>query len=325
MQGVNVEVRRRKCNACVKKVPPIVTKDILHRIIDIGGNEMIKSKGSDGTIRPDQNTFDIKDLEAKSNTELLEAIEAMMARPAEEIDGDFVDACLDILQDREPVMEDYDPQATLDRLHEEHPALFEIEEAPPAKAAPAKHRRRVPLLRYTGAFVAAVLCLVVTANAFGYHPIQAFFRWVNDTVQIFSNPSGLMELPPDDPSEYHSLDEALETSGLESADRISWIPKDYSITRVQIDKFKNTVQASAIYESNRGELVVRILAVDGGDWSIRAESSFEGLEYRHNNTVYYISSNFDIIKTGWEDDRYSYEISGQVSEEEVKKMIDSIT
>ncbi len=290
---------------------------------------MVKNGGSGNTIGPRRCTHDIKSLESKTNTELLKAIDDMMALPAEEIDTDFVNACLDLLQDRAPITEAYDPQKTLDRLHEEHPALFEIEE-PPVKTAPKaakkpKHGWDAMVFRYTGAFVAAALCLVVTANAFGYNPIQALFRWVGDTIQLYSNPSGLMELPPDDPSEYHSLDEALEANGLESADRITWIPRDYAFSDAQVSKFNNTVQVSAIYESARGELVIRILAVDRADWSTKAESDFEGIEYRRNDTVYYISSNFDITKAGWENDGYSYVISGQISEEEVKKMIDSIT
>lgn len=290
---------------------------------------MVKNGGSGNTIGPRRCTHDIKSLESKTNTELLKAIDDMMALPAEEIDTDFVNACLDLLQDRAPITETYDPQKTLDRLHEEHPALFEIEE-PPVKTAPKaakkpKHGWDAMVFRYTGAFVAAALCLVVTANAFGYNPIQALFRWVGDTIQLYSNPSGLMELPLDDPSEYHSLDEALEANGLESADRITWIPKDYSLSYIQVSPHNKMLQVSAIYEAERGELVVRILTVDKADWSTKAESAFEGIEYRHNDTVYYISSNFDITKAGWEDDKYSYEISGQASDKEIIKMIDSIT
>lgn len=287
---------------------------------------MIKSTGSDATSRPSQNIFDIKSLESKSNTELLGAIDDMMALPAEEIDMDFVNECLDILQKRTPVMEDYDPMETLDKLQEEHPALFEIEDTPPVKATPApRHSRIAGAFRRATTFVAVVLCLVVTANAFGYKPVQALFQWFDDTVQSFSNPSGLMNLPADDPSEYHSLDEALEANGLESAQRITWIPKDYALSRIRVSPRDKMLQIAAIYESERGDLAVRILTIDDADWHWSAESDFDGTEYTQNSTVYYISSNFDIMKAGWQDNQYSYEISGQISEEEIKKMIDSIT
>lgn len=286
---------------------------------------MIKDLGSGKTNRPDQNTFDIKTLEAKTNTELLEAIDEMVNRPVEEIDVDFVDACLDILQVRAPVAEDFDPQTSWDRFREKHSALFEIEEELPIKAAPSKRRRAAPLLRYAGAFVAAMLCLVVTANAFGYNPIQAFLKWVNDTIQIYSNPSGMMELPPDDPSEYHSLEDALEACGLSSADHITWIPKDYSVFSVRVTSVGSITKVTAIYEADRGELAIRILEMEDTEWNGTAESDEGGTEYERNGTVYYVTSNYDVTKAGWKDEKYSYVISGQVSEKELKEIIDSIT
>lgn len=287
---------------------------------------MTKDKGSGHQIRPSRNTFDRKDLEAKTNTELLQAIDEMLARPVENVDGDFVDACLDILQGRAPVAENYDSRAVLGRLHEEHPALFELEEDSPVKAAPPKRRRRaVPLLRYTGAFLAAMLCLVVTANALGYNPIETFLRWVNDTIQIYSNPPGRKELPPDDPSEYHSLDEALEACGASDADRITWIPKDYSILSVRVTSVGNLTKITAIYEAERGELAIRVLGIGDTEWNGIAESDWSGTAYEHNGAIYYVTSNYDVVtKAGWKDGRYSYEISGQVSEDEMKEILNSI-
>lgn len=286
---------------------------------------MIKDKGPGDKTKPGQNTFEIKDLKTKTNTELLQAIDEMLAQPVEEIDRDFVDACLDILQGRAPVAENYDPQTALDRLHEEHPAVFEIEEEPPVKAEPQQRRQNRLRLRYVGVLAATMLCLVVTANAWGYNPIQTFLKWVNDTIQIYSNPSGMMELPADDPSEYHSLEEALEACGATSADRITWVPKDYSISYIQVTLRDDMTQVSAIYEADRGELAIRILKVENTDWNGIAESDLDGTEYEHSGTTYYVTSNYEATKAGWKDGQYSYEISGQVSEDEMKKILDSIT
>lgn len=287
---------------------------------------MIEKRASSATAKFGQDTPDIKSLETKSNVELLKAIDDMLAQPAEEINMDFVDACLDILQERAPVMEDYDPQAAWDAFQDKHSLLLEPEEKPSSKVAPVPNRARSRrMVRYAGTFVAAVLCITVTANAFGYHPVRSFFKWINDTVQVYTNPSGLMELPADDPSEYHSLEEALDACGATSADRITWIPKDYSLSSVRMSSFSELVKISAIFESDRGDLVIRILGLDGWEWNGVAEGSVEGTEYTHNGTTYYITSNFDFVKAGWQDEKYSYEISGQISEEEIKKMIDSIT
>lgn len=284
---------------------------------------MMKGQGSENTVRPNQITFDIESLRSKTNTELLAAMDEMLARPAEEIDGDFVDACLDILQDRAPVEETFDPQEALDRLHGEHPALFE--EELPAKAPGRKRGRPFPLSRYAGVAAAAVLCLVVTANAFGYNPIQALFRWVNDTIQTFSNSSGVMELPPDDPGEYHSLDEALEACGANTASRITWIPKDYSIANVWATSSGDLLLVTAIYTAERGEISIRIIDSNGTDLRGIVESDLDGFVYEKNGSTYTITSNYELTKAIWSDEKYSYELSGQISEHEMKKILDSIT
>lgn len=283
---------------------------------------MMKGQGSENTVRPDQITFDIESLRSKTNTELLAAMDEMLARPAEEIDGDFVDACLDILQDRAPVEETFDPQEALDRLHGEHPALFE--EEPPARA-PGRKRGGSPLFRYAGVAVAAVLCLVVTANAFGYNPIQAFFRWVNDTIQVYSNPSGVMEFPRDDLRQYHSLDEALAACGANEAARITWIPKDYSIVNIEVISNAKLLLVSTVFEAERGDLMIRIIDTEGTDMRGIAEGELDGYKYEKNGTEYYITSNYDFTKAGWNDEKYSYVISGQVSKSEMEKILDSIT
>lgn len=287
---------------------------------------MIKKKGSGATVSSSQDMSDIKSLESKSNTELLEVINDMMALPAEQIDMGLLDACLDILQKRAPVMENYDPQAEWEAFQDKHSLLLELGKKPSSQEVPSpKHARSRWVVRYAGTLVAAVLCIVVAAEAFGYHPVQSLIKWINDTVQVYTNPSGLMELPTDNPSEYHSLEEALDACGATSADRITWVPKDYSISSVRMSTISELIKISAIFESDRGDLVFRIFGLDGGEWNSIAEGSVEGIEYTRNGTTYYITSNYDFVKAGWQDEKYSYEISGQISEEEIKKMIDSIT
>ena len=48
----------------------------------------------------------------------------------------------------------------------------------------------------------------------GFQPVQAVLRWAEGIIQIYTNPSGIMELPDDDPGEYHSLYEALAANGI---------------------------------------------------------------------------------------------------------------
>lgn len=267
----------------------------------------------------------IKALSSKSNSELLEMIDQAMRHSADKLDTDLVNACLDLLQTRAPVMEEYDPKSSLDKFREAHPAICQFDE-PPTHAEKSKARYSGnSFLRCAGILVAGILCLIIIANAFGYHPVQGLFLWVNNTIQLLHNPSGLMELPADDPSEYHSLDEALDACDAAEADRITWIPKDYSLSNVRVSTLSKLMRITAVYKSDRGELSIRIIELDSINLSGITEGDLERKEYSRNDTICYITSNFERMKAGWQDDKYSYEISGHITEEELKKMIDSVS
>lgn len=283
---------------------------------------MVKNNGF-GIPGTSPDGFEIESLLSKTNEELMEIMGEMLSRPAEEIDTDFVDACLDILQDRAPIDTDFDPAAAQVRLRMENPELFVLDE-PSAQPTPQRQKRARSVFRYAGVLAATLLCLVLTANAFGFNPVQAFLKWVDDTIQVYSNPSGLMVLPPDDPSEYHSLDEALDMNGAEDADRINWVPKDFSLATVNVRKHNQLIQFTARYLAGNRELVIRIIKFENANWSGTTEREENGEIYIHDDKEYYIVSNYDIMKAGWEDSQFSYVISGQISEAELKEIINSV-
>lgn len=268
---------------------------------------------------------------AMSNTELLNEIEKLMAPlPGEDIDTDKVEQYLALLQERAPVMEDYDPVTQWDKLMEEHPLLVEETVAPETlpdtkpSRRPSKRGSGLRILRVAEVAAAVVLCLVVTANAFGVNPIQAFLSWAEGVIQAYSDPSGLMELPADDPSEYHSLEEALTANGIDASGCPTWVPRDYSLCGVWVRATDGIIKCTASYESTRGEIIMRVTQYSMGSTASTEEREDDGYEYTNDNGTYYIVSNYELSKVGWQVGSTSYVISGQVSEEEIVKIINSI-
>ncbi len=69
-----------------------------------------------------------------TNEQLLEEIDRLLANEnAEEMDTGRLEACLALLQQRCPVMEDYEPQQAKARLQAQNPVLFAAPEASPKK------------------------------------------------------------------------------------------------------------------------------------------------------------------------------------------------
>ena len=275
---------------------------------------------------------DIQDL---SNTELLnEVIEMVEGQSAEDRDVDAIMERLALLQERAPVPMDHTPGDILEDLEKQHPLIFEELDAKGAPTAEApveegtheapKRRGRKRLIYYVAGVFAACFCLVVTANAFGFNPVQMLLEWAEGIVQIYNDPSGIMELPEDDPSEYHSLKEALDAYDMGPDQIPNWIPGDYQLLSIDISDMGTLTQCSANYTSSRGEILIRATRFKDDDWSGRTERNNDGEKYEANGLAYYLVSNQELSKAGWEYDDVSYVISGQVTEQELKNMIDSI-
>ena len=276
---------------------------------------------------------DIQDL---SNTELLnEVIEMVEGQSAEDMDVDAIMERLALLQERAPVPMDHTPGDILADLEKQHPLIFEEldDKGAPTAEAPVvegtheapKRRGRKRLLYYVTGVFAACFCLVVTANAFGFNPVQMLLEWAEGIVQIYNDPSGIMELPEDDPSEYHSLKEALDAYDMGPDQIPNWVPGDYHLFSVDVIDTDSLIQCSASYGSDRGELLIRATKFPDDNWNGRTERNNSGIKYEKDGTIFYLVTNQEQSKVGWEHGDVSYVISGQVTEQELKDMIDSIT
>lgn len=266
------------------------------------------------------------DVEQRSSQELLQEIEQILAtNSSADMDTDKLAAYLDILQKRAPVMEDYDAKAEWEKTKARHPLLFAPE--PSKRSKKADTRKRFRSVRTVEIAVAVVLCLMITANAFGYNPIGQFLEWADGIVRVYSNPSGEMELPPEDPNEYCSLGEAFEAYGIDPASCPTWIPEDYTIKNVTVRRSDQMLRISGIYKGERGDLLIRVTRYeDVGmlDWSSAIERDSGGTVFVANGREHYIVTNSEQVKAGWIQGSSFYEINGQISEDEIKTILQSV-
>lgn len=266
------------------------------------------------------------DVEQRSSQELLQEIEQILATSSSvDMDTDKLEAYLDILQERVPVMEDYDAKAEWEKTKAQHPLLFAPEPAKRPKKADA--RKWFKSVRAVEIAVAVALCLMITANAFGYNPIRQFLDWADGIIRVYSNPSGEMELPPDDPNEYHSLAEALEAYDIDPDFCPTWIPEDYALKAVTVRDSDGLLRISGIYYSERGDLLIRFTnykVFDENDWGNAVERDEAGSIFKDGEREFYFTTNSNQLKAGWIQNSNFYEVIGCVSEDEMKDILKSI-
>lgn len=281
---------------------------------------MLKHNGSDkSAVGTNRDTERMQALRGLSNLELLDGIDKMLDCGDGLPDADELELYLKTLQEKAPVMEDYDPEAEWNRLMADHPE-FAPEEEP---AAPKTAVRKRFCLRLGAAAAVLVVFLGVSAAAYRNKSFSGFVDWAQGIMQIHSEPSGVMELPADDPSEYHSLAEALTANGVDPSGCPTWIPEDYKLEDVRVIEKPDFMKISALYSSNRGELYIRIIKYDEV-WSKSLERDDNAVLFEDGGKEYWLISNLELEKANWKDAESTYSLSGQITNNEIKKIIMSI-
>ena len=267
----------------------------------------------------------------KSNTELLNEISFILEHShADDMDLDTVFKNLDILDARATINVDDVPRDSWESLSAEYQARKEkaaAEKMALARNKPARKniRRRRILARTLYAAILIIISLFVLANASGVISIQSIVKQVGDKLFIAHNPSGELELPEGTESEYRSLREALDQNGMEDALCPSWIPKDYVIEDVIVMSTSRRTVISAIYSSNKGEMSVVITKAYSDETVNTIETEENGIkEVTLNGLVFYISKNLNVMQATGQDDIFSYSFVGNVAEDEIERIIQSL-
>lgn len=177
---------------------------------------------------------------------------------------------------------------------------------------------------------AAVLAILVsipfTASAMSWDEIwNAVATWAKET---FSFVSGGQPAPTEpveqDARPYNSLQELLAETNRETNLVPTWIPDRYTLMDITVDENPMRKTYAAIYTGADSMLMITVKSYIAADPE-KIEINEDLLEvYKAKNTEYYIFSNFEKLRVVWLDGSYECNISGDLTVEEMKTMIDSI-
>ena len=181
-------------------------------------------------------------------------------------------------------------------------------------------------LTAAAAVIALVVCLSATANAFGWQDIwNAVAKWAKETFSFVSNGNGQDTEPAaDDARQYTSFQDLLAKAG-QNVDMIpTWIPDGYALQDILVDE--TPVRKSYIAFYSNGEKIIKIgVQSHVGTDPEKVEINEKLLEiYKISDIEYYLFSNNQQIRAAWIEDSYECNISGHLTVEEIKTMIDSI-
>lgn len=179
------------------------------------------------------------------------------------------------------------------------------------------------------AAVAAVLAVVIlgsaTAGAFGVDVWSAVAKWTQDTFH-FGSP---YETSPSEPDKTPSLvytelrDMLLDYKVTEKL-APTWLPEGYENVEVKMTETPKKRIFLAVYQN--GDRVIKIQITDYLKESPSQIEQSEGFQelYPSGGVDYYIFADYEQLQAAWKLDYYECYISGPVTIDELKAIIDSI-
>ena len=195
----------------------------------------------------------------------------------------------------------------------------ETEQEKPAKVkGSAAHWLRA--LAATAAVLVLLVAASATASAFGCNLWDAVIQWTQETFH-FGNGG---HSDPDNGLEFASLQDALEEGNTPAWLVPTKITDGYNLTEIKFEQTPVKKIYKALYASNKK--ILKIIVWDYlNDDPVYVEKSEDFVEkYETSGITYYLFDNNEQVQAMWIVDSYECYISGHVTIEELKQMINSI-
>lgn len=185
------------------------------------------------------------------------------------------------------------------------------------------------LLRTIAAVLAVVLILTagttITAKALNYDIWRKFASWTTEIFHFRDGPQASVSNPDQSNNmELASLLGALAQHKIPETTVPTWLPDGYKHKDITVMQSPKETSVHAIYERNNLELIIRIRQSIGVEPE-QIEKNDDLLEvYVVGGVEYYIFSNTASLQAAWNIGEFECIIGGNITLEEMKKMIDSI-
>ena len=207
---------------------------------------------------------------------------------------------------------------------------MESEDACPAVTEEKKLAKTgKPWIRRMIAAILVVVLLVsvpLSAKALNWEDIcNTVVQWAKETFSFIRGDWRNVDGPnAGDSREYDSLQQALELTGQDFNSIPTWIPDGYVLERIDIDKTPIQKSYVALYVKDGRLLNISVRFLIETDPQGQ-EANKDIIEtYIADGNEYYIISNNERIGAMWTKDSYECFISGDLTVDEIKQMINSI-
>lgn len=272
---------------------------------------------------------DFSRYDAMTNEELEEILRLDAQKPeGEETDLEILLYVMEVLADRRRNSghPGKSPQEAFESFKQNYYSFEEPDERSEPKAVKPRLPQWLRGVSAAAAIIAIVLFGSVTAKAFGVDIWAAVAQWSQETFHFgVGQQEETGEPGIDDRREYTSLQEVLDINKISEPLVPTWFPDGYALLDIFIEELPMTNTYLAVYLSGENLIKIQIKSYLNTDPQQVERSDALVETYDRGGTTYYIFDNNGFLQAAWINGSYECYISGDVTMEEMKAMIDSIS
>ena len=172
----------------------------------------------------------------------------------------------------------------------------------------------------------ALTTAAVSAKAFAPDFWEKVAIWTKEFFRFEAVTDGTEGQEPDKEAnmELNSLRDALNKNNVSDGLMPNWIPEGYLCVEIRTVESPKGRTIFAVYEKGTEQLIIKIWQMIDAE-SVQIEKSEDLIEiYTVDGVDYYIFSNYETLQTAWVVGEFECIISGKITLEEMKRIIDSI-
>lgn len=270
---------------------------------------------------------DFSRFDSMSSAELQELLRQDALQESTEPDTEMILYITEVLAKRE---KERDPSAEVQRAYQSFARNYLPADQANTTNKPASFVTRMPRWLRSVAVLAAVLGLLLMgtagADAMGFDLFGMVAHWTAEIFHFSNGTEGTEYTEPghSDDTSYSSLQEALEDLDIQQRLAPTWFPEGYELTEIEslYTPFERSVYA--IYVKGEDSIQISIRQSIGKEPE-QIEKNEDFIEvYTRNGVTYYIFENTNYVQAVWTVEEHECVIAGNITEDEVKAMIDSI-
>lgn len=250
-----------------------------------------------------------------------------------EIDSEALDALLEQMEAASPLPASLstDPEEGLERFRRQYASVIDATNAGAETPAVSEKRHSIKPLAKALPIAAALILLfgTMTAQAFGVDVFSAIARWTSEIFRLDggSVPYATVTIHPLEVGEeatYKSLEEAVAAFGIDAPIVPKEIPEMFELTEVRAVNRESGVLIYAFYKSNDGDIQIRYNEAAAREFNTQEKENGEVDAYFKGGIKHRLISDLGRQKAIWQNGDFECMIIGDISEQEITDMVDSI-